>query len=293
MPPSDHPIPLSSSSHLQRRRLHPIEPSRDRRLHVREHRSPLLGTWRDHRPDPLAPAVPRFTPRPLRDRTVDHHEPDRLFRMLVRRLHPRRCEEPELTRVLLLESVRQVPTGPRRRHIGRAAPPHLGTRPFPLARELRCRQPFPTMDHRDQRPQRFASPLALHPVPRVGQRRQGLHGADQMRQAELDRDAACAHATTLRGEGSAADHPLELRAQHRDQHVRALRVGSILKRVSSVARKHQVPCRSPSCLGPVSATFNLSEASARGIHATSVAVEERSSTSVVLTLRSNPSKMHA
>jgi hypothetical protein len=39
--------------------------------------------------------------------------------------------------------------------------------------------------------------------------------------------------------------------------------------------------------------LNLSEASARGIHATSVAVEERSSTSVVLTLRSNPSKMHA
>ena len=43
---------------------------------------------RIHCPDPFAPAVSLFTPCPLSDQTVDHHEPDRLLRQVVGRLHP-------------------------------------------------------------------------------------------------------------------------------------------------------------------------------------------------------------
>src|SRR5271156_6711527 len=67
------------SSKLQRRGLGAVEPGGDRRLQVSEHRSSLLGARCYRRPDPLTPAVPRFTPRSLRDLTVDHHESDRLF----------------------------------------------------------------------------------------------------------------------------------------------------------------------------------------------------------------------
>src|SRR4051812_20584876 len=65
----------------QRRGLGSLEPRPDRLLQVREHRTALLNARRDHRPDPLAPAITRLAPRPLRDQAVDHHEPDRLLRL--------------------------------------------------------------------------------------------------------------------------------------------------------------------------------------------------------------------
>ncbi len=122
-----------SSSGQQRRRLGPLEPRPDRRLQVREHRSTLLPTRRDHRPDPLAPAIPRLAPRPLRDQPVDHHEPDRLLRQVVRRLHSRSRDEPEITRPVRLEPLRQVAAVLRLRHIGRAATQHLGPGRLQLA----------------------------------------------------------------------------------------------------------------------------------------------------------------
>ncbi len=73
-----------------------MEPRRHRRLQIREHRSSLLTARRHHRPDPLAPPVPALAPRPLRDPPVDHHEPDRLLRQVVRRLDLGRREEPEI-----------------------------------------------------------------------------------------------------------------------------------------------------------------------------------------------------
>ena len=136
-PPTGSLASLQLSSRQQRRRLRPLEPRRHRRLQVLKHRSPLLRARRDHRPDPFAPAVSPFTPRPLRDQAVDHHEPDRLLRQVVRRLHSRRRDEPEITLPMLLEPLRQVATGSRRRHVVRPAPQHLGPRRFQLALELR------------------------------------------------------------------------------------------------------------------------------------------------------------
>src|SRR5271170_172098 len=79
----------------QRRGLTSLKPSRHRRLQIREDRSPLLITRRQHRPDPFAPAVATLAPRPLRDQAVDHHEPDRLFRQIVRRSRTRSRDEPK------------------------------------------------------------------------------------------------------------------------------------------------------------------------------------------------------
>src|SRR4051812_6494904 len=87
----------------QRRRLGLMEVGLDRRMQVPEHRTPLLGTRRDHRPNPLTPAVPCRAPRPLRDHTVEHHEPDGLLRQVVRRPQPRRRHEPEITLPVLLK----------------------------------------------------------------------------------------------------------------------------------------------------------------------------------------------
>ena len=120
--PEDSADPLSrlasALSRQQRRRLLPMEPRRHRRLQIREHRSSLLTARRHHRPDPLAPAVAALAPRPLRDQAVDHHEPDRLLRQVVRRLDPGRRDEPEIALPMRLEPLRQVgrwPASPARR----------------------------------------------------------------------------------------------------------------------------------------------------------------------------------
>ena len=122
-----------SDSRQQHRRLGVGEPRPDRRFQVLKHRSPLLRASRDHCPDPFAPAVPRLTPCPLRDQAVDHHEPDRLLRQVVRRLHSRGRDEPEIALPVLLEPLRKVATvvtSPARRawHIAalRPAPPQAG-----------------------------------------------------------------------------------------------------------------------------------------------------------------------
>ena len=51
-----------------------------------EHRSTLLRAGGDGGPDPLAPASAGFAARALRNPAIDHHEADRLFRQVVRRL---------------------------------------------------------------------------------------------------------------------------------------------------------------------------------------------------------------
>src|SRR6516165_12754290 len=72
----------------QRRRFFPVEVRFDRPAQVVKHALSLLRTRRHHRPDPLAPALPLLAARPLRDVPVDHHEPYRLLRQVVRRLQP-------------------------------------------------------------------------------------------------------------------------------------------------------------------------------------------------------------
>ena len=75
---------------------------------VLKDRASLLRTRRDHRPDPLTPPPPLLPARPLRDLPVDDHEPDRLLRQVVRRLHVRRRHELEVGLPVLLKPLRQV-----------------------------------------------------------------------------------------------------------------------------------------------------------------------------------------
>src|SRR5215831_17863909 len=84
------------------------EPSDNRRFQVIKDRATLLETTGDHRPDPLAPAPPRLTARALRHVPVQDHEPDRLLRQVVRRLHARRRHELEVRLPVLREALRQV-----------------------------------------------------------------------------------------------------------------------------------------------------------------------------------------
>src|SRR5258705_12167785 len=110
-----------------------MEPRLDRCLQILEHRTPLLPARRDHRPDPLTPLFPRLAPRPLRHQPIEHHEPDRLLRKIVRRLHSRLREEPEITLSMLLEPFRQVATVLRLRHLLRPTAEHLGPSRLQLA----------------------------------------------------------------------------------------------------------------------------------------------------------------
>ena len=131
-----------TSAHVrqQRRRLFPMEPRRYCRLQILEHRSSLLTAGRYHRPDPLAPAVAPLAPRPLRDQAVDHHEPDRLLRQVVRRFHPGGRDEPEIALPMHGEPLRQVAAGPRRRHVLRPQAQDLGPRRLQPALKLRGRE---------------------------------------------------------------------------------------------------------------------------------------------------------
>src|SRR5262245_18133770 len=96
----------SDPSRQQRRRLLSGEPGRHRRLQVLKDRPSLLTARRHHRPVPLTPAVAAPPPRPLRYPPIDHHEPDRLLRQVVRRLDPGLRNEPEITRPVRLQPTR-------------------------------------------------------------------------------------------------------------------------------------------------------------------------------------------
>ena len=80
-----------------------MEVGLDRRRQILEHTPPLLRTGRDHRPDPLAPAVARRAACPLRYVPINHHEADGLLRQVVRRPQPRRRYEPEIALPILLQ----------------------------------------------------------------------------------------------------------------------------------------------------------------------------------------------
>src|SRR5271163_3634557 len=86
----------TGSGHQRRRRNRFFKPRLDGLIQIVEHAPALLGTGGDHRPDALAPAIARGATRPLRDDAVEHHEADRLFRQVVRWLHPWRGHEPEV-----------------------------------------------------------------------------------------------------------------------------------------------------------------------------------------------------
>src|ERR1700730_200165 len=196
-----------------------MEPRLDRCLQIIEHRTPLLPARRDHRPDPLTPPIPRFAPRPLRHQPVEHHEPDRLFRQVVRRLHSRLREEPEITLPMLLEPNPQVEPVLSLRHPVLSATQHLHPRRLRLALEHRWREVLPPVDHREQLPQRLTQPLPKSTRPQIGQRGQELHIPDQMRQTELEQYAELALVATIGREVVTDQDSIELLAQDLNEHL--------------------------------------------------------------------------
>ena len=87
------------------------------------------------------------------------------------------------------------------------------------------------MDHLEELPQRLAQPFSVGPITRIRQGRQELHIADQVGQAKLDRHVELAHVAPVRREVVAAQDPVELRAQHLDQHIRTSRRVDLEQRV--------------------------------------------------------------
>src|SRR3972149_4617627 len=53
----------------------------------------LLAAGRQDRPDALAPLLSPFAAGALCDVAIDHDVPNRLLGLVVRRLHPRHCQE--------------------------------------------------------------------------------------------------------------------------------------------------------------------------------------------------------
>ena len=60
-----------------------------------EEAAALLAARGDRRPHPLVVALARLATRPLRDPTVDHAVPNLLLRVVLRRLHRFREQEPK------------------------------------------------------------------------------------------------------------------------------------------------------------------------------------------------------
>src|SRR3954454_4435996 len=67
----------------------------------------------------------------------------------------------------------------------------------------------------------LAQLLPIRPIPCIRQRRQELHIADQVRQAELKQHAELTPVATVGREVVTAQDAIELRAQHLNQHVTA------------------------------------------------------------------------
>jgi hypothetical protein len=68
----------------------------------------LLGAGGDHGPDPFAPPATFLAPGSLRDVPIDHHEPNRLFRKVVRRLDSWGGNEAEVRFPVFPEPFRQI-----------------------------------------------------------------------------------------------------------------------------------------------------------------------------------------
>jgi len=87
-----------------------------------ENATPLLAAGRQDRPDPFTPALSARTTRSLRDMTVDHDVPNRLFGLIVRWLNPRRRQEAKvIVRLGAAKPLGEVPGLPA----GRRPPDHL------------------------------------------------------------------------------------------------------------------------------------------------------------------------
>src|SRR4051812_44110886 len=82
-------------------------------------------------------------------------------RQVVRRLHPRRRDEPEIALPILQKPPRQFAAGPRRRHLLRPQVQHLGPRGPQPALKLRGRLLLAGVDYPEHPPKAPDQPLAL------------------------------------------------------------------------------------------------------------------------------------
>lgn len=82
----------------------------------------LLTAGGDHRPDAFTPTLSPWAASSLRDATVDHDVPNRLFRLVVRRLNARRRQKEKVV----------VSPVPRETDLPRSGPPHARVDAEPL-----------------------------------------------------------------------------------------------------------------------------------------------------------------
>ena len=183
------------------------------------HRLALLHARRNHRPNPLAKLTTAFASRPLRDVPVDHHEPDRLFRQVVRRFDTRRRHDHEVGRTVLGKPLLHVlPVLRRRTAKTNLQHPVTGRLQSGLEHSLGKR--LSLVDHLEQALQRGPQVLPITAVPLIGQRRQELHIADQVSQTKLQTHATLPHVAAIGREIVAAQNALELLAQDVHQYLR-------------------------------------------------------------------------
>ena len=110
------------------------------------------------------------------------------------------------------------------RHAGRGRFQHLLARRFQRLLQSRRRHPLAPVDHGKQIPQCVTHPLAVSLIVPSGQRQQELHVTDQVGHAELHQHVELPHVLAVGAEIIAAQHAVELLAEHRHQHLRSPRL---------------------------------------------------------------------
>src|SRR6266478_6435133 len=79
-----------------------------------KHRATLLDTGGRYGPKPLAPVLPLLAPGSLGHSPVHRHEPNRLFRQVVRRVHVGFGDETEIAIRVVRNPIGQVARKPDR-----------------------------------------------------------------------------------------------------------------------------------------------------------------------------------
>ena len=242
----------------EKRRRNELEPSR---RGTGRPRTPA-GAGGNRRPDAFAPAAASFAPRSLSNVAVNHHETHGLFRQIVRGFDAGRGNEAEIGFSVLVESFGHVSSVLRVRHAARGRPQHLPAGRFQCLPKTRPGHRPAAVDHGKQFPQRVPQPLAISLILTAGQRQKEFHVADQMCHAELHQHVKLPHVLAVGAEVIAAQHAVELLAQHRHQHFRAARLVDAEERIKP-GRKHHVQNRSPFSLCPVSSMFSVASPGSR------------------------------
>ena len=190
-----------------------------------------MGAGGDHRPDSLAPPAAFFAPRPLRDVPVNHHEANRLLGQVVRWVDARCRDEAEVRFPIFTEPFRQIPGVPGVRHTCCGRPHHSLPRRCQGPLKRRRLHLLTAVDHAEEIAQGLPQTLAVSLNLAFGERQQVLHVADQVDHGELHQHIAVPHVLAVGAEVVAAQHPVELLAQHFHEDLRAPRLVGAKERV--------------------------------------------------------------